>query len=159
MAEATGLRNCFATMSKVASLPARFSAWYSAGKVTSITFDSPGFMPSGATLRTTVVCREGARWGGKESTWLAYPVFGIDVESAIAYAAWKSEKTGKKYRLPTEAEWEKAARGTDGRAYPWGDRFDASFCKMRESRTGNAKPEPSGAFEVDASPYGARESS
>ena len=84
----------------------------------------------------------------------ALPVFGVDAESAEAYAAWRTRVTGKQHRLPNEQEWEKAARGTDGRAYPWGDVFDASFCKMRDSRPYAPRPEPSGAFPADVSPYG-----
>ncbi|MBL0217300.1 MAG: SUMF1/EgtB/PvdO family nonheme iron enzyme [Myxococcales bacterium] len=83
-----------------------------------------------------------------------YPVFGISAESAEVYAAWLSERDGLTWRLPTEIEWEKAGRGTDGRVYPWGDHFDATFCKMRDSRPGPPLAEPIGAFLWDVSPYG-----
>jgi serine/threonine-protein kinase len=97
------------------------------------------------------------RWGTSLTTLLCLPVFGVDLACALAYAAWKSRVTGRDYRLPSEAQWEKAARGTDGRAYPWGDQFDASFCKMRDSRPADAMPEPSGSFPSDLSPFGARD--
>ncbi|MFO0757117.1 MAG: SUMF1/EgtB/PvdO family nonheme iron enzyme [Byssovorax sp.] len=90
-----------------------------------------------------------ARWGGSPSTWPALPVFGIPLGSATAYAAWQSARTGKRYRIPTEWEWEKAARGVDGRAYPWGQRFDAALCKTREARPTPPAPEPVGAFATD----------
>jgi serine/threonine-protein kinase len=83
-----------------------------------------------------------------------FPVFGISAESAEVYAAWLSQKEGRTWRLPTELEWEKAGRGTDGRVYPWGDHFDATFCKMRDSRSGPPLAEPIGAFLWDVSPYG-----
>ncbi len=84
-------------------------------------------------------------------------VGGIDLASAMAYARWKSEQDGQAWRLPTEVEWEKAARGADGRFFPWGDRFDPTFCKMRLSRSGPPRPEAIGAFPVDASPYDVRD--
>jgi formylglycine-generating enzyme required for sulfatase activity len=53
-----------------------------------------------------------------------HPVVYISWFMAVAYAGWLSKMTGETWRLPTEAEWEKAARGTDGRIYPWGDQWD-----------------------------------
>ena len=81
-----------------------------------------------------------------------WPVYNISWHDAVAYCAWLSEQHGRVYRLPAEAEREKAARGSDGRMYPWGNRFDASLCKMRESRSTPAQPEPIGAFPTDESP-------
>ena len=50
----------------------------------------------------------------------------------MAYAAWLSEKTGRPYRLPTEAEWEKAARGDDGRLWPWNNDWDPERANCRQ---------------------------
>lgn len=105
-----------------------------------------GFAPAGIT-----------RWYDDLDTLLSLPCFGVDIACVEAYAAWLSARTGFAYRLPDEWEWEKAARGTDGRRFPWGDRFDASFCKMRESRPDRPRPEPCGAFAHDVSPFGVRD--
>jgi len=85
------------------------------------------------------------------------PVFLIDWFDAVAYCRYRSEKDGVDLRLPTELEWEKAARGTDGRFYPWGDHFDPTFCLMRLSRPFIPQPEPIGMFPIDTSPYGVRD--
>ena len=83
-----------------------------------------------------------------------WPVVGISAHDAEAYCAWMSDRTGEPYRLPTETEWEKAARGADGRLFPWGDRFEAAFCQMGVSRPGAPRRDPQGGFPVDQSPYG-----
>jgi serine/threonine protein kinase/formylglycine-generating enzyme required for sulfatase activity len=85
------------------------------------------------------------------------PAMLIDWYDAVAYCAWVSEKFSGPIRLPAELEWEKAARGVDGRFYPWGDRFDPTFCLTRESRPHAAQPEPNGTFPADESPYGVRD--
>ena len=71
---------------------------------------------------------------------LDYPVGNVTWHDAVAYASWLSKQTGDCFRLPTEADWEKAARGTDGRLYPWGDSFDTSRCNTIESIIKAATP-------------------
>ena len=56
---------------------------------------------------------------------------------AMVFCRWASDLTGKEVRLPTEAEWEKAARGTDERLYPWGDEFDHTKLNCAESGGGS----------------------
>ena len=85
------------------------------------------------------------------------PVNLIDWFDARAYCQYRSELDNCTYRLPTEHEWEKASRGVDGRLFPWGDHFDATFCKMRDSRKFAHQPEPTGTFATDTSPYGVRD--
>ena len=81
-----------------------------------------------------------------------HPVVYVSWDDAVAYCRWLSERTGLVYRLPTEAEWEKAARGTDGRIYPWGNRWDARRCNTPES--GRNDTTPVAVCPDGASPYG-----
>jgi formylglycine-generating enzyme required for sulfatase activity len=84
------------------------------------------------------------------------PVVGVSWYEAHAYCEWLSEATGREYRLPSEAEWEKAARGTDDRLFPWGDRFEAGRCNTRA--TGLGRTLPVGHYHpAGDSPYGCAE--
>lgn len=83
-----------------------------------------------------------------------FPVVGISFMDAIAFCEWYGKAMKLSVRLPTEYEWEKAARGTDERHYPWGDQFDALFCKTADSRIGAPALENVGSFAYDCSPYG-----
>jgi len=89
--------------------------------------------------------------------WLdAEPVSMVDWHGAGAYAAWWADHDGKAWRLPREQEWEKAARGVDGRCFPWGDYLDPSWCNMRFSHQNRITQVTVDAFPVDASVYGVR---
>lgn len=85
-----------------------------------------------------------------------YPVFKVDWYCAVAYGEWYAKKTGVAWRPPVELEWEKAARGTDGRFFPWGDHLDRSLCCMKDCREGPMRPAKVDEFEHDRSPYGVR---
>ena len=62
------------------------------------------------------------------------PVVLVSHEDATSFCEWRSKKGNRTIRLPTEMEWEKAARGEDGREYPWGDDFDPDRCNTLESK-------------------------
>jgi formylglycine-generating enzyme required for sulfatase activity len=93
-------------------------------------------------------------WGGaklpkdKED----HPVVEVSWHDAVAYCNWLSEVTGKAYRLPSEAEWEKGARGTGGWIYPWGNEWDPERCNSDEG--GLKETTPVGVYPQGASPYG-----
>jgi formylglycine-generating enzyme required for sulfatase activity len=85
---------------------------------------------------------------GKED----HPVVNVSWYDARDYCQWLSQVTGKDYRLPSEAEWEKGARGTDGRLYPWGNQWDATRCNSEKSGLGETTSVH--AYPQGASPYG-----
>ncbi len=82
-----------------------------------------------------------------------HPVVNVTWHQARMYCVWLSEVTGKAYQLPTEAMWEKAARGTDGKIYPWGNTFDRYRCNTREGGT-RATTEVGTYSAAGDSPYG-----
>ena len=83
----------------------------------------------------------------------SHPVTHVSWHDAMAYCRWLSQVTGKAITLPSEAQWEKAARGSkDQRDYPWGDEWDETKCNTDELGLGGTTPV--GIFPDGASPYG-----
>jgi len=101
-----------------------------------------------AQQRTQPAYWNDPQWNAPEQ-----PVVGVSWHEALAYVRWLSAQAGHPFRLPSEAEWEKAARGTDGRIWPWGDAWAAGLANTSEA--GINKPEPVGQYPEGASPYGA----
>jgi formylglycine-generating enzyme required for sulfatase activity len=84
-----------------------------------------------------------------------HPVVWVSWDEAVKYCEWLTDKLkdrGWRICLPTEAQWEKAARGVEGRIYPWGDEIDPDKANYRD--TGMGGTSPVGCFPKDTSPYG-----
>ena len=92
-------------------------------------------------------------WPDVAKTKPNYPVIGVSWDSAVAYAVWRG------MRLPTEAEWEKAARGTEAKRWPWGDAFTQRIEDTTRHanvwKQSGARLQPVGTHPTGASPYGA----
>lgn len=102
-------------------------------------------------------------WGraerGRPDAWLVqsrrphHPVTGVTVYEAEAYCRWLGGQRGQPIGLPSEEQWEKAARGDDGRVWPWGDDFRPGLANLAESELGDTTP--AGDVAGDVSPCGA----
>jgi sulfatase modifying factor 1 len=136
---------------------AQFGAFVKATgyKTTAETFGS-GWAYNGTT---GWVDTKGADWqhpggpGSEVSQKQSHPVTQVSWDDAMAFTKWASQVSGRVVRLPTEAEWEKGARGTDGRKYPWGNEApDGTRCNFNNNVGGTTavgKYSPKGD-----SPYG-----
>lgn len=81
-----------------------------------------------------------------------HPVVLVTHADATAYCAWRGAREKRRLRLPTEAEWEKAARGPDGRIFPWGNEFDPA--RLNSADKGPYDTVPVGSYPSGKSPYG-----
>jgi formylglycine-generating enzyme required for sulfatase activity len=118
-------------------------------------YDNKGYWtPEGWQWRQENNISEPGSWHDRKWNGPNFPVVEVSWYEAAAYAAWLSKKTGNRYCLPTEAQWEKAGRGSRGAGfqYPWGDQFDKNKCNSRES--GLNRTSPVGIFPGGKSPYG-----
>ncbi len=85
---------------------------------------------------------------------LDHPITGVTWHGARAFCAWRAEQEKREWRLPFEAEWEKAARGLWGRRYPWGNDFDPARCNTREGKRSKDKTSKVDRYPDGISPYG-----
>ncbi len=103
-------------------------------------------------------------WQDEQWNGLDFPVVGVSWYEAVAYCQWLNEATGAqplRIMLPTEAQWQRAAQGEDGRAYPWGDEFDTNRCNTRASEIRHTTPvmqypqgtSPYGVFDMGGNAY------
>jgi sulfatase modifying factor 1 len=107
------------------------------------------YMTEVTVAQYRIFCQETGRimphapsWGWVDT----HPMVNVTWDDAKAYSIWADAA------LPTEAQWEKAIRGVDGRYYPWGNEWDARKCN--NVTNANGKTSPSGSFLAGASPYG-----
>lgn len=105
------------------------------------------------------------RWSGSAPTTAAaldppmngqVPITHINIACVTAFIAWVQARTGLRWRLPHDLEWEKSARGVDGRLFPWGDFLDPTWCRMVQSDRAGVSVVPIDAYPTDESPYGVR---
>jgi len=103
-------------------------------------------------------------WGEPEPAWNDFisldgsngrPVVCVSLDDAMAFCSWMSEVAGARLSLPTEAQWEKAARGTDGWRYPWGNDWNSANACTREQAHQDPALSFVGEYPYGASPYGA----
>ncbi len=122
---------------------------------------------SGWRFRKKYSWTEPRRWNDKDYNGAGkenHPVCAVSWYEAEAYCHWLTHKTGMYYRLPAALEWEKAARGMDGRIFPWGDEWVPEACNWLADTEGNKLPNteidgyiytaPTGSYPEGVSAYG-----
>src|SRR5690606_32760634 len=107
---------------------------------------------------------EDGRWVWTYSAPPDWPIFGVSLAAAHEYAHWLTERSGGRFRfrIPSDLEWEKAARGVDGRPFVWGEYLHFGFCRSSVGQAGpdhddRYTPCPVGAYPTDESVWGVRD--
>ncbi|HIJ84439.1 MAG TPA: SUMF1/EgtB/PvdO family nonheme iron enzyme, partial [Magnetococcales bacterium] len=98
--------------------------------------------------------REPAYWRDKKFSDPQQPVVGVAWHDAVAFCDWLSKESGNKFFLPSEAQWEYAARGTDGRRYPWGNNDPTKELACYDLSTETGKPALVGQYPAGRGPFG-----
>jgi formylglycine-generating enzyme required for sulfatase activity len=132
---------------------AQYAEFVTAGEAPPPTIDeaawkAQGFSQDYATEVTRFVWRDGRPPAGRED----HPVVLVTWTEADRYCTWRGVQRGQRRRLPTAAEYEKASRGDNGLAYPWGNGYEAD--KLDSAVKGPHDTEPVGTYPQGASPYG-----
>jgi toxoflavin biosynthesis protein ToxD len=133
-----------------------FEEFVAAGKAPAPAIDeaawqAQGFEQDFATQVARFVWHDDKPPAGRED----HPVVLVTQREAEAYCAWRGELVGEKRRLPTAAEFEKAARGDAGFVYPWGNTFESA--KLNSAVNGPGDTTPAGSFSDGASSFGVLE--
>lgn len=115
--------------------------------ITAQAYQLQGFLVHPYNKVKAFLWRQGSFPPGQENR----PVVLVSHHDAVSYCEWKGNKLRAKYRLPTEEEWEKAARGTDGRIFPWGSKWIA---ENLNSGAYAGSTTSVGQFPLGKSPYG-----
>jgi formylglycine-generating enzyme required for sulfatase activity len=100
------------------------------------------------------------QWENQVQGNMNMPVVGVSWYEALAYSRWLALQAGREIRLPTETEWERAARGDDGRRYPWGSKWHPDAANVKAQRDAQTRtpgqPTPAGSYSpIGDSPCGA----
>lgn len=118
--------------------------------------DPQWWMPEGWSARNTHGWTEPRVWS--DTSWVGNqanrPVVGVSWHEAVAYGQWLSSQLWYDVRVCSEAEWEKAARGPDGRTYPYGEHLDADAAHARDGERGYDAAAPVGCYPGSVSPWG-----
>ncbi|MDQ3337485.1 MAG: formylglycine-generating enzyme family protein [Myxococcota bacterium] len=135
---------------------AQYAEMVTAGKAKPPAIDeaawkTQGFNQDFATEVARFVWKDGRPPTGRED----HPVVLVTHEEAVGYCVWRGAQRGEKRRLPTAAEYEKAARGEGGLSYPWGNAYEAD--KLNSAVKGPKDTTPAGQFNDGASPFGVLE--